>query len=220
MYHSINYDPKHPTNILRVPKDKFAAEMKWLHDNNYSTLTLDDLYDAVSKNKPVPEKSVVLTFDDGYGDNYDNALPIIKQYKFKATVFMITKEIGDSKNGYLTKAQLMEMDKNGMRIECHTVSHPDLDTLSYKRQYEELADSKTALETLLGRSIDFIAYPSGRYNNDTITAAKKIGYKICFKMKGGIATINDNRYEFPRAFVGQDLNDFISRVKGTAEYSK
>jgi peptidoglycan/xylan/chitin deacetylase (PgdA/CDA1 family) len=220
MYHSINYDPNDPTNVLRVPKAKFAAEMKWLYDNGYTTLSLDELYDAVSNNKPVYKKSVVLTFDDGYEDNFQSALPVIKQYHFKATVFMITSEIGDSKNGYLTAAELKEMDKSGMKIECHTVTHPDLDTLSYNKQYAELANSKAALETLLGRTINFIAYPSGRYNDNTIAAAKKTGYKMCFKMKGGIAALSDNRYEFPRAFVGENLADFISRVEGTAAYSK
>ena len=220
MYHSINYDPKNPTNILRVPKAKFAAEMKWLYDNGYTTLSLDEIYSAVSNNKPVAEKSVVLTFDDGYNDNYDNALPVIKQYKFKATVFMITARIDDSKNGYLTAAQIKEMDSSGMRIECHTVDHPYLDTLSYKKQYSELSDSKATLEALLGRSVNFVAYPSGKYNADTIAAAKKIGYKLCFKMEGGIAKISDSPYEFPRTFVGSDLQDFISRVKGTATYNK
>jgi peptidoglycan/xylan/chitin deacetylase (PgdA/CDA1 family) len=220
MYHSINFDPKNPQNILRVPKDKFAAEMKWLHDNEYTTLSLDELYNAVSNNKPVAEKSVVLTFDDGYGDNYDNALPVIKQYGFKATVFMISSKVGDSKNGYLTAAQIKEMDKNGMHIECHTVHHPDLSTLSYNQQYNELSKSKADLEALLGRPVDYIAYPSGKYNSSSIKAAKAIGYKLCFKMNGGIASISSSRYEFPRAFVGEDLQDFKNRVKGTADYSK
>jgi peptidoglycan/xylan/chitin deacetylase (PgdA/CDA1 family) len=216
MYHSINYEKG---NCLRVPKEKFAAEMKWLHDNGYTTLSLDEVYDAVSNNKKVAEKSVVLTFDDGYKDNYESAFPVIKQYGFKATVFMITSEIGDSQNGYLTAAQIKEMDKNGMRVECHTVDHPDLSTLSYKRQYSELSESKAALEALLGRPVNFIAYPSGMYNSDTIEAAKKAGYKMCFKMKGGIGSISDSRYEFPRFFVGESLQDFISRVEGTADYS-
>lgn len=216
MYHSINYEKN---NILRVPKDKFAAEMKWLYDNGYTTLSLDEVCDAVSNKKEVPEKSVVLTFDDGYKDNYESAFPVLKQYNFKATVFMITDEIGDSKNGYLTAEQIKEMDAGGMRIESHTVDHPDLNTLSYKQQYKELTKSKAELETLLGRPVNFVAYPSGEYDSNTIKAAKKAGYKMCFKMKGGIGSIDDSKYEFPRFFVGENLNDFISRVEGTADYS-
>lgn len=220
MYHSINHDPHDPGNILRVPKDKFAAEMKWLYDNGYKTISLDELYDYVENKKPVPEKTVVLTFDDGYEDNYQSALPVIEKYHFKATVFMISARIGDSKNGYLTAPELKEMDKNGMQIECHTVDHLDLSTLSYSHQERELTDSKATLEKLLGHPIDYLAYPSGKYDADTIAIAKKAGYKLCFKMNGGIATVDDSRYEFPRAFVGEDLNDFIKRVEGTADYSK
>lgn len=216
MYHSINYEKN---NILRVPKDKFAAEMKWLNNNGYRTLSLDELYNAVSNNIQVPEKSVVLTFDDGYKDNYESAFPVIKKYKFKATVFMITNEINDSKNGYLTEEQIKEMDKNGMKVECHTLSHPDLNDLTYAQQLKELRDSKTKLEGILGHSVDFLAYPSGKYNDDTIKAAKEAGYKMCFKMKGGIGSLSDNSYKFPRFFVGEDLDDFRSRVKGTADYS-
>lgn len=211
MYHSINYEKG---NILRVPKEKFAAQMKWLYDNGYKTLSLDELYNAVSQNKPIPEKSVVLTFDDGYGDNYYDAFPVIKQYHFKATVFMITSDIDKAKDNYLTADQLKEMDAGGMRIECHTVTHPDLSTLSYKSQYKQLSDSKTALENLLGHSIDYIAYPSGKYNDNTIKAAQQLNYKLCFKMKGGVGSITDNRYEFPRAFVGEDLQDIIKIVQG------
>lgn len=216
MYHSIAYQKG---NILRVPQDKFAAEMKWLYDNGYKTLTLDELYDGISNNKPFPEKSVCITFDDGYNDNYFSAFPVLKQYKFKATVFMITDKIDDVYDGYLTSAQLKEMDKNGMQIECHTVDHKDLDTLPYKKQLSELSDSKSKLEALLGRKVDYIAYPSGKYDDNTLKAAKEVGYKICFKMNGGIGQIGDNVYEFPRTFVGDDLQDFINRVHGNISSS-
>jgi peptidoglycan/xylan/chitin deacetylase (PgdA/CDA1 family) len=214
MYHSINYEKNNP---LRVPKAKFAAEMKWLYTNGYHTLSLDELYNAISKGKSVPEKSVVLTFDDGYSDNYRSAFPIIKQYHFKATVFMITSKI--DKFLYLKSDQLKEMDRNGFSVESHTVTHPHLDSLSYKQQYKELTDSKAKLAALLGHSVDYMAYPYGNFNSSAIAAAKKAGYKLCFRMKGGMGTLNDNHYEFPRAYVGENLKDFISRVKGTANYS-
>lgn len=211
MFHSIAYEKG---NILRIPQDKFAAEMKWLYDNGYKTLTLDQLYDGISNNKQFAEKSVVLTFDDGYADNYTNAFPVLKQYNFKATLFMITDKIDDAQNGYLTSAQLKEMQNYGIDIECHTVDHKDLDTLSYKKQLSELTDSKAALEALLNKKVDYIAYPSGKYDDNTLKAAKEVGYKMCFKMNGGIGKLGDNVYEFPRTFVGEDLQDFINRVHG------
>lgn len=209
MYHSILYEKD---NILRVPKEKFEAQMKWLYDNGYHTLSLDELYDAVSGKKPVPEKSVVLTFDDGYGDNYTNAFPVIKKYHFKATVFVITSKIGSAHDNYLTAEQIKEMDANGMRVECHTASHQTLDKLSYEAQYKELSESKTALEKLLGRKINYLSYPFGKYNEDTIKSAQQLGFKICFRMNGGAGNVTDNRYEFPRTFVGENLHDVINVV--------
>lgn len=214
MYHSINYEKG---NILRVPAEKFAAQMKWLHDNGYHTISLDELYSAVSATKPqskrLPEKSVVITFDDGYGDNYTNAFPVIKKYHFKATVFMITSKIGDAKDNYLTAAQIKEMDANGMKVEGHTVTHPDLSSLSYKNQLKQLADSKRTLEELLGHNIYYMAYPSGKYNDNTIKAAIETGYRMCFKMKGGVGSVYDGIYKFPRAFVGEDLQDLVKIVE-------
>lgn len=204
MYHSINYEKN---NILRVPKEDFANEMQWLYQNGYKTLSLDELYDHVKSNTPFPKRSVVITLDDGYDDNYISAYPVLKQYGFHATVFMITGKIDTA--GYLSRSQLVEMDKNGISIECHTVTHPYLNTLSYKSQYAELSDSKQALETLLGKKVEFVAYPSGKYNSDTLRAVQALGYKMAFKMNGGTGSLSTSTYEFPRMFVNNVLSDFI-----------
>lgn len=217
MYHSIAYEKN---NILRVPKDKFDAEMKWLYDNGYKTITLDDVYNGVESGKGVPEKSVVITFDDGYVDNYQNAFPVLKKYGFTGTTFMITKSIDDPVNGYLSGEQLKEMDADCLKVESHTVTHGYLSEMSYDEQLKELKDSKAALEKLLGHEVKYLAFPTGKYDENTIKAAKEAGYNMCFKMNGGQGTVSDSKYEFPRFFVGENLDDFISRVKGTAEYSK
>lgn len=217
MYHSIAYEKN---NILRVPKDKFDAEMKWLYDNGYKTITLDDVYNGIESGKGVPEKSVVITFDDGYVDNYQNAYPVLKKYGFTGTTFMITSSIDNPHDGYLSSAQIKEMDADCLKVESHTVTHGYLNKMSYEKQLKELKDSKAALEKLLGHEIKYLAYPTGKYDANTVKAAKEAGYKMCFKMNGGQGTVSDPQYEFPRFFVGEDLNDFISRIKGTARYSK
>lgn len=217
MYHSI---ATQPGNILRIPKTRFDEQMKWLKDNGYSSVTLDEAYEAVSEKKELPEKSVVITFDDGYIDNYENAFPVLKKYGMSGTVFMITGKIDDKANGYLTADMLKEMDKSVLKIEAHTIDHKDLDKLSYKKQLEELKGSKETLENLLDRKIEFMAFPSGKYNSNTIKAAKESGYKMCFKMNGGQGTIDDDIYEFPRFFVGEDMGEFEERIEGTFNYTK
>lgn len=217
MYHSINYDPKFPGNQVRIPKAKFAAQMKWLHDNGYHTLTMSELYKAVENREQVPEKSVVLTFDDGYEDNYQNAYPILQEYGFKATIFMITNEIGDNKNGYLTAEELKTMQQNGIDIECHTVHHLHLSKLSYQKQEEEISDAQQTLEKLLGRRVSYIAYPYGDYNAETLRITEKCGFKLGFREDGGIGRLSDPKFEFPRIFIRSDFSEFVARVTGAED---
>jgi peptidoglycan/xylan/chitin deacetylase (PgdA/CDA1 family) len=209
MYHSLNATG----NKLRVPPADFDTQMKWLHDNNYNTLSLDELYNYVTSKKPFPPKTAVITFDDGYVDAYDSGLPIIEKYKLHATVFMISSYIGTKY--FLSADQLKQMSDSGcFDIEDHTVTHTDLDTLTYDQQYKELNDSKQAIEKITGKKIEYISYPTGKYNKDTLAAAQALGYKMGFKMEGGSATLQDSPLEFPRSFVDKNLNTLIDAVNG------
>jgi len=174
--------------------------MKYIKDNGYTTLTLKELYDYFENKTPVPDKSVVITLDDGYEDNYTAAFPILKKYDLKATVFVITSQT-DKNAAYLTSAQIKEMDAAGVQIESHTVTHRDLDTLSYNDQYKELKDSKSFLENLLGRSIDYIAYPSGKYNNNTLKAAEAAGYKMGLTTNGRWSDKSDGILTLDRVYI-------------------
>ena len=126
MYHSIDYEKG---NELRVPKEVFREQMNFLKQKGYTTLTLNELYNFFINNKPVPDKAIVITFDDGYKDNFENAFPVLKELGFNATVFVITSTVDTDKN-YLTSKQLKEMDANGIDIESHTVNHEQLDKLT------------------------------------------------------------------------------------------
>ena len=201
MYHSISYEKE---NILRLPKERFREQMKYLKDNNYTTLTLDELYSYMKTGKCLPSKPIVITFDDGYKDNYTNAYPILKEFKLKATVFVITNTIDHEKN-YLTSAEIKLMDSNNLRIESHTSSHEHLDTTSYIDNINTMKNSKGKLEKILNRKIDYIAYPYGGYTSNTIEAAKQSGYKLAFSTKFGIIDKNDNIYSLGRIFVNSNF---------------
>jgi Predicted xylanase/chitin deacetylase len=213
MYHSVNHDNRDPNNVFRIPKAKFDAEMKWLYCHNYKALSVDDLYYAFIHKTRFPEKSVVITFDDGYKDNFYNAFPIMKKYHFIGTVFMITGDINNVKDGYLSVQQIKEMARYGISFEPHTVTHRYLSALSYISQYRELNDSKKYLEQLLGKKCYYMAYPFGAYNLDSMKIAQKLGYRLCFTTCGGKAMLSSNKYRFPRLFVGQNINTFINSMK-------
>lgn len=173
MYH---YTTEKSENYMSVPKEKFREQMKYLKQNGFNVITLDDLYSYYTEGKEIPDNAVIITFDDGYKNNYLYAYPILKEYGFKATIFMITSKIGE--HLYLTADDLKELDRNGIDIECHTVNHLQLGQLSYDKQLYELSKSKMTLEKILERDLKYVSYPYGDFNEDTIVIANDLKYKM------------------------------------------
>ncbi len=196
-YHSIGVEKGNP---IRMPAEQFDAEMKYIKENGYTTLTLKELYDYFQNKVPVPDKSVVITLDDGYEDNYQKAYPILKKYGMKATIFVVTSTV-DINPECLTSKQLIELSDAGIDIESHTVTHRDLDTLSYNEQLKELSDSKAYLEGILGKKVDYLAYPTGKYNKDTIKAAEAAGYKMAFTTNGRWSDKEDGILTLDRVYI-------------------
>ncbi|KEI02837.1 polysaccharide deacetylase family protein [Clostridium botulinum] len=210
MYHSIKYEKG---NGVRLPKEKFEEQMKYLKENNYSTLTMDELYDFLKNNKKIPKKAVVLTFDDGYKDNYDTAYPILKKYGFKATLFVITNCIGTGE--YLTADQLKEMNKNGFDVESHTTNHEKLTELSYEEQYKIFLESKHDLEKLLNKKVKYIAYPYGKYDDKSIKAVENAGYKLAVTTQCKWSNKKDGIYTISRVGISgkHDMDKFIKKIE-------
>lgn len=210
MYHSIDNEIFNP---MKVSKEKFEEQMKFLKDNGYTTLTLDELYGYFINRKNIPQKSLVLTFDDGYRDNYTNAYPILKKYGLKATIFVITGMV-DKGNAYVTSGEMKEMAQNGIEIEGHTYLHEKLNKLSYEAQLKTLVSSKKFIENITGKSVYYMAYPFGMYNEDTIVAAKKAGYKMAFIATGKWAHKSNGIYALERIYVSKlfNMREFQERL--------
>ncbi len=210
MYHSIGYEKG---NTVRLPKEKFKAQMKYLKDKGYVTLSLDQAYDFFVSNKSVPEKALVLTFDDGYLDNYVEAFPILKELDFKATIFIITDLVGKVP-GYMNIEQLKELQANKIDIESHTVFHENLKQLSYEKQLKTLKESKYFLEKSLNKKIQYLAYPYGEYTKETLKAVKETGYKMAFTTAGRWSDKVDGVLTLDRVFISgaANLDVFIERI--------
>lgn len=210
MYHSI---PTTKGNELELPKHIFERHMLFLKSNGYTTLKLDELYNFLVYNQPVPEKSIVITLDDGYVDNYLNAYPILKKYGLNATIFVITDLVDKNKN-YLTSTQLKEMSDYGLDIQSHTVNHDDLSKIPYDKQIHTLKESKKFLENLLNKDIRYMAYPFGRWNADTLKAVKDSGYIMGFSTNGTWANISNGIYTLNRVYISSnfDMNEFKNRI--------
>ena len=211
-YHSV--DPSEANEVIISP-DKLKQELQYIKDSGYTTLTMTEVYNYLLNNKPIPEKSILITFDDGYMDNYTNAFPILKELNMKATIFLIS---GGIDNGYyLSKDQIKEMSNYGIDFQSHTVNHKYLDQLSYEQQLKEVTESREAIKKITKKDVIAIAYPYGNYNNDTLKATEEAGYSLAFTTDRGFADRDDNKLELNRIYVSSNysLNDFIYILNST-----
>ena len=192
-YHMVN-DMDH--SLAVAPKD-FDRQMAWLKKNGFQSITPEELYGALTGAGDLPEKPVMITFDDGYVDNYEKAYPILKKYGFKATILVVTEMVG-KKKGYLTWEQLREMEQNGFSIEGHTMTHRALTSLTDDEVKEERSASKRMIEEKLGKTVTCFAYPGGAYNLHIANLVKEAGYKMAFTVRYGNADRASNLYAIDR----------------------
>ena len=215
-YHSVLPDSEVATpNEVTISPEKLRKELMLVQELGYTTLTMSEFTDYINNNKPIPEKSILITFDDGYTDNYVHAFPILKELNMKATIFMIASQVDSGY--YMSADQLKEMSDYGIDIESHTDNHVYLDTLSYDKQLKELKDSKEKLEKILGKEVTSIAYPYGNYNEDTMKATIDAGYTFGFTTNKGLAKRTNNKVELNRIYVSSNysLDLFKERLLNT-----
>lgn len=215
-YHSVLPDSEVTTpNEVTISPEKLKQELQIVKDLGYTTLTLSELNDYLDNNMPIPEKSIIITFDDGYTDNYVHAFPILKELDMKATIFMIASQVNSGY--YMSADQLKEMSDYGIDIGSHTDNHVYLDTLSYDKQLKEMKDSKEKLEAILGKEVISIAYPYGNYNEDTKKAATAAGYTLAFTTNRGLDRRTSNKVELNRIYVSSNysLEVFKERLLDT-----
>jgi peptidoglycan/xylan/chitin deacetylase (PgdA/CDA1 family) len=179
MYHYVRVvtNPRDVLGIrLSVTPPLFAAQMQYLADNGYTTLTMRDVYAILAGQQALPRKPVALTFDDGYADFYSSAWPVLNAHHFKATSYIITSFVGHP--AYMSWDQIRTLDASGMvDFGAHTRDHPDLRSLSATRLWSEVDGSKIDLEQHLGHAVVDFCYPSGEYNSRVLAAVKSAGYE-------------------------------------------
>jgi peptidoglycan/xylan/chitin deacetylase (PgdA/CDA1 family) len=174
-------------------------------------MCLSDSADS-SKNR----KYVLITFDDGYVDNYLNAFPALRKRNCCATFFVIVNRIGSS--GFMTWEQLREMQQHGMSIQSHTMNHQPLAALYDDGVHVELHESRMLLAKQLGRPIDFISFPHGSYDERVLRAAAEAGYRAWCTSDFGYAQDVRHASRIPRIVVRRNhsLPEFreIVRARG------
>lgn len=205
-YHQINDRDK---NSLTVNVEQFGCQMKYLHDNGYNTITPTQLADYLEGKASLPEKPVLITFDDGYRDNYKNAYPILKEYGMTGTIFLISDYVNTYPN-YVTWDEVLEMQENGIVMQSHTLNHEELTKIPEDQLETYLNDSKLALEWYTKQPIEFIAYPCGSYSDAVIENAKKSGYRAAFTVNYGLASQQENMYALDRVPIfGNNVHTYL-----------
>ena len=201
------------TDRMIVSQESFDAQMRLLKEKGYRVITLDQLFDFMDFTGDVPEKSVVITIDDGWRSTYDIAFPILKKYGFTATLFLYTQLItGGSKT--LSWDQVREMADQGLDIQGHTISHRNLGQQNSGESLEayyialerELAEPARIIEQKIGRKIRYLAYPYGDTNSLVIALIKKLGYRGAFTVVRDGNPFFLSNYRLNRAMIYGDAD--------------
>jgi peptidoglycan/xylan/chitin deacetylase (PgdA/CDA1 family) len=201
MYHYVSDPPEDADEYrldLSVSPALFRQHMQYLADNGFTTIDLYDLSLAITGWKSLPEKPVILTFDDGYVDNYTTAFPILQEYGFTATFFIITDFIDQGQPGYMDWSMIEEMAAAGMRIESHSRTHPDLREQPRDVLLWQIMGSQETLAAHIGYTPRYFCYPSGRYDDDTIAMLEELDFWGAVTTEGGKWHGYNDRYEWSR----------------------
>ena len=204
MYHRIATVPGDRNSL---PKEKFEAQLRYLSEHNYTTITPDMLYEHLTLHKALPKKSVLLTFDDGYLDNFTEALPLLQKYNMQAVVFPIAnwlgkpnhwEHFGKQETTTMTAEQLKIWLSSGMQVEPHTMNHPFLTQCSEEKLFLEVHDAKIKLAELLAKPMNYLCYPYGFFDQKVIEATKRAKYKMAFAIFDRVPLWHINLFALPR----------------------
>ena len=201
MYHYISQPPANADAYrkdLSVAPDRFAEHLRYLADAGYTAVTPDDLLFALAQGRELPARPIILTFDDGYRDNYENAFPLLTQAGFTATFFIITDFVTEARPEYMNWAQIREMAAGGMRFGSHSRNHPNLAGQSVDYLVWQALGSKEAIEAQLGQHPRWLAYPSGKYDAQTIAVFRSAGFWGALTTQQGAEHTLDSIFELKR----------------------
>lgn len=216
-YHRIRDDGK--DSDISVSPGKFENQMAYLK-KHFNVISLNTLIKNIEKKIDILMDNVTVTFDDGYKDNYLNAYPILKKFKLPATIFLVSKFVGNRKE-ILNIDEIKLMKKDGIDFGSHTVTHRVLTEIDINIAAEEIFHSKVDLENLINEKIQFFTYPRGKknhFNKKVKALVEKSGYKAAFTTENGEIDNRSDLFELKRLGMrNYPLFVFKVRVSGIFE---
>ena len=191
-YHMVTENPHPDAKPYVVPPEDFAEQLDYLAEEGYTTITPQDYARARKGKQELPEKPIILSFDDGYEDNYRVILPMLEERGMKAVFYVVTNDIGLP--GYMTWDNLFDMERRGMEIGSHTANHIPLTELPPEKQRDELRLSKLMLEWKGMKTIYSFSYPNGAYDAGIVAMLQEEEYLTAVTGDAGLNDRATNPY--------------------------
>lgn len=214
MYHYISVPPPDADQYrinLSIDPAVFREQMAFLKAQGYETIDMYDMLDAIVNGRELPSNPIILTFDDGYRDSYENAYPILTEFGFKGTFFIPTEFVDRGFEAYMTWPMIEEMAAAGHRFESHSKSHADLAKQGRADLIWQILGSQETLAAHIGYKPHFLSYPSGSYNDNTIAMLEELSFWGAVTTQGGSWHGFYNRFEWPRIRVSNGTS--IARLQ-------
>jgi peptidoglycan/xylan/chitin deacetylase (PgdA/CDA1 family) len=212
MYHSVSDHASPKFRRWSISPARFADHLAYLKEHDYVPLRVTEIASAIKDpDQPLPERTVGITFDDGFEDFYLHALPALERFGFPATLYVTAGYVGktsawlwdkvEGSRRMLTWQQIKELADRGIEIGAHSYSHQELDTLDLRQAEEEIAGSKALLEQRLERIIHTFAYPHGYHSREVRALVQHAGYTSACAVKHGMSSRQDDPYALARIIV-------------------
>lgn len=214
IYHHIG--PLHATatknlKAFSVDTKMFEKHLTYLQSKGYAAISYGQLDDYLLYGAKLPAKPVIISFDDGWENQYTYALPLLLKYGFTATFFIPTEIIGH--RHLLSWAEIKELDRAGMVIGSHTETHPFLNKIPDEQLKKEVMESKKILEDGLGKPVYDFAYPYGKYDDRVIQVAEAAGYRTARTTDSGIYQKRDIVFKLKGMLIFNNFDGFLKTLE-------
>lgn len=222
MYHSVGNNPA----FFTVSPDQFQKQISYLVEKKFRVMALSQLLAILNGGEAILPRTVVITIDDGYQDNFTHIFPVLKKYHLSASIFLTTGDVGKSlttTSGITLPAlswpEIKEMAASGLiEFYPHSHNHPRLDLIPKEQAEREMVESKRVLEKELGRPMDVFAYPFGRYNEEIVTILKHHGLRAALTVQTGRTQKGDERFKLKRNSIDSKVS--LAMFKGIVRYGR
>ena len=210
-YHSVMLEAKEKNAPYSISEAVFVEQMEYLKTAGYHVVSMQDAITGLQGQRELPTKPLVLTFDDGYKDNFYIAWPILQRYDYPATVFVATSLLATE--GFMTWQDIKAAHDDGIHFASHTINHKALGKLPADEVRFELAQSKRLFKDNVNIDIEYLAYPFGSYNEAMFPILEETGYKAAFTGNLGTSSHKTKLYELERVNIVQQTGYYQFRVK-------